>query len=234
MVESNRMNELLRRFAVTMIDTFEVNELLYQLGASAVAILGADGAGISVATRDDRLEFVTATDQSLLELEMVQRDHQMGPCVEAFRRGEPVVVEDIAALECWERYREAAARTGFGAVVGMPLAVGTRRVGSLNIYDRGPRTWSQDDLEAVRTMADIATAYIVRAGELNEARHLAEQLQHALDSRVIVEQAKGVLSRDHAISVDAAFELLRSHSRIHQRQLRDVAYAVVHDGLRLR
>jgi AmiR/NasT family two-component response regulator len=83
-------------------------------------------------------------------------------------------------------------------------------------------------------MADIATAYIVRAGELNEARHLAEQLQHALDSRVIVEQAKGVLSRDHAISVDAAFELLRSHSRIHQRQLRDVAYAVVHDGLRLR
>jgi AmiR/NasT family two-component response regulator len=115
----------------------------------------------------------------------------------------------------------------------MPLTAGTRRVGSLNIYQRHPRHWSDEDVHAVRSMADIATAYIVRAGELVQARVLAGQLEHALGSRVVIEQAKGVLSRDHGVSVDAAFDLLRSYSRRERRSLREVAHDVVHTGLRI-
>jgi len=233
-VEMDKMLALLHRFAATMAETYEVSDVLYELGDSAVTILDADGAGVSVVGSSGRLEFVTATDQSLLELERVQEEFQAGPCVEAFRRGEPVIVRDIADVdEDWPEYKETAARTHFGAVVGMPLTAGARRVGSLNIYQRQAREWSDDDVHAVRSMADIATAYIVRAGELAQARVLAGQLEHALGSRVVIEQAKGVLSREHGISVDAAFDLLRSYSRGEQRSLREVAHDVVHGGLRI-
>jgi len=233
-VEMDKMLELMHRFAATMAETYEVSDVLYELGDSAVTILEADGAGVSVVGSSGRLEFVTATDQSLLDLERVQEKYQAGPCVEAFQRGEPVIVGNIADVVAdWPAYKETAERTNFGAVVGMPLMAGTRRVGSLNIYQRRVREWSDDDVNAVRSMADIATAYIVRAGELAQARVLAGQLEHALGSRVVIEQAKGVLSRDHGVSVDAAFDLLRSYSRREQRSLREIAHDVVHDGLRI-
>jgi GAF domain-containing protein len=229
----NTMFDLLRRFAVTMTSSFEINDVLYQLGDSAVEIMEADSAGVSLATPAERLEFVTATDQSLIDLEMVQQERQEGPCVVAFRTGEPVTVSDISELELWPEYRATAARTNLAAVLGMPLAVGGRRVGVINVYARKPREWSDTDLQAGGTLADIATAYIVRSGELSDAHDLTRDLQHALDSRVIIEQAKGVLSRHHAVSVDDAFVLLRSYSRRNNLKLREVAHAVVHERLDL-
>jgi GAF domain-containing protein len=214
-----------------MAESFEVNNVLYHLGDSAVEILKADGAGVSIATKDDRLAFVTATDRSLVELEEVQESSQRGPSVDAFRSGEPVVISDIAAEIDWVEYRAAAAFSDFGAVVGMPLVVGGQRAGSLNIYARGRRDWSDEEVEAVRTLADIATAYVVRAGQLAEALDLAGQLQRALDSRVIIEQAKGVLSRDRSVPIGEAFDLLRTYSRSNNRSLREVAHEVVNDGL---
>ena len=151
----------------------------------------------------------------------------------AFHTGEPVTVSDISELELWPEYRDTAARSNLSAVLGMPLAVGDRHVGVINVYSRQPREWSDTDIEAGRTLADIATAYLVRAGELSEAHDLSRELQHALDSRVIIEQAKGVLSRHHAVSVDEAFGLLRSYSRRNSVRLRDVANAVVHEQLDL-
>jgi GAF domain-containing protein len=227
------MLDLLRRFAVTMASSFEINDVLYQLGDSAVEIFNADSAGVSLATQTDRLEFITATDQSLIDLEMVQQARQEGPCVLAFRTGEPVAVSDISELDLWPEYRDTAARSNLAAVLGMPLAVGERRVGVINVYARQPREWSEDDVQASRTLADIATAYIVRSGELTEAHDLTRELQHALDSRVIIEQAKGVLSRHHAVSVDDAFGLLRSYARRNNARLRDVAHSVVHEQLDL-
>lgn len=227
MVDRQQLLEMLRRFAATMSDSFEVNDMLYQLGDTAMAILDADGAGVSLAARDGHLRFVTATDRSLTELEMVQESEQEGPCVEAFRRNEVVLVSDIAAEPRWDRYRQAARHADYQAVVGMPLVVGEHRLGSLNLYQRRIRTWSDDDIDAVRTLADIATAYIVRAGELVEARTIADQLQRALDSRVIIEQAKGIISNRHEISVSEAFDVLRSHARRQRRPLREVSTDVV-------
>lgn len=233
MGDLNTMLELLRRFAVTMTSSFEINDVLYQLGDSAVEIFDADAAGVSLATADDRLEFITATDQSLIDLEMVQQERQEGPCVLAFRTGESVTVSDISELDLWPEYRDTAARSKLAAVLGMPLAVGDRRVGVINVYSRVPREWSEDDVQAGRTLADIATAYIVRAGELGEAHDLTRELQHALDSRVIIEQAKGVLSRHHSVSVDDAFDRLRDYSRRNNMKLREVAHGVVHEQLDL-
>jgi GAF domain-containing protein len=233
MTTTQSLFELLRRFATTMARDFEVNDVLYELCDAAVVTLDAAGAGVSVAVGEGRLEFVTSTDHTVVTIEQAQERHQAGPCVEAFRSGEVVVVSDISQTT-WPHYRAAAAQAGFESVVGLPLRLDDHRVGSLNVYDRRVREWSEADLAAARVLADVATAYLVRAGELAEARKLGEQLQHALDSRIVIEQAKGMLSRDHSISVDAAFELLRSHSRRTNTPLRQVAHAVVHDSLRLR
>lgn len=225
--------EVLERFAATMADAFDINEVLDELGDSTVAVLDAAGAGVSVANPHDQLLFVTATDEAVNGVERIQESGQAGPCVEAFRSGEVVVVNEIDDLDRWPEYRQAAQRAGFVSVVGVPLAAGCRRLGSLNVYDTRHRVWTDADLRVARVLADIATAYIVRSGELAEAHVLSAQLQRALDSRIVIEQAKGMLARDHDVTVDRAFELLRAHSRQKSTPLRSVAEAVVHMGLQL-
>jgi GAF domain-containing protein len=226
-VDRHQLLEALRTFAATMSNSFEVNHMLDELGEMTISMIGADGAGVSLATADGNLRFVTATDRSLVELEMVQETEQEGPCVEAFRRNEPVLVSNIAAETRWEPYRRAARRSNFQAVIGMPLVVADHRLGSLNVYQRHTRSWSDDDVLFARTLADIATAYVVRAGELAEARTVADQLQRALDSRVVIEQAKGVISNRHSISIGEAFDVLRNHARRRRRPLREIAAEVV-------
>jgi GAF domain-containing protein len=230
-VDTDQLLELLRRFAATMSNSFDVNDMLYQLGDTAVAVVGADAAGVSLAAEQGHLRFVTATDRSLIELEMVQESEQDGPCVEAFRRNEPILVSNIAAEPRWERYREAARHSHYAAVIGMPLVVADHRLGSLNLYQRRTRLWSPEVVDAARTLADIATAYVVRAGELAELRTVADQLQRALDSRIVIEQAKGVISTRHEISIGEAFDALRNHARRQRRPLREVAADVVAGAL---
>jgi GAF domain-containing protein len=222
--------ELLRRFASTMARSFDANDVLYELCEGAVKILDATGAGVSVASEEGTLEFVTSTTQDVVELEHVQQRDQQGPCVSAFTTGEVVVVREIASLEQWPAYQDAARRAGFASVVGVPLALDGLKVGSLNVYDARLRDWSRTDLAAARVLADVATAYLVRAGQLAEERRLTQQLQQALDSRIVIEQAKGMVGRDHQISVDEAFDLMRQYSRANNRSLRDVATAVVEQG----
>lgn len=233
MADDARVFDLLKRFAASMIETFDVNDMLYELGDTAAAILGATGAGVSVATEDDRLLFVTATSGAVIEIEHTQQDQQAGPCVQAFQTGEVVTVSKISELDTWPEYRASAASAGFESVAAFPLAVGGRRIGSLNVYHADERVWDDHDVSAAHVLADIATTYIVRAGELAEAKQVSDQLQSALDSRILIEQAKGMLARDHDVGVDEAFGLLRKLSRDRNTPLRQIAEAVVNLGLRL-
>lgn len=233
MADDTTIFDMLQRFAANMIDKFEINDMLYELGDTVTTLLEASGSGVSVITDNDRLSFVTSTSEAVIELERAQEDHQAGPCVEAFRTGEVVTVSKISELDRWPEYRAAAAHAGFESVAGFPLAIGERHLGSLNVYDTIERTWTDRDLRAARVLADIATTYILRSGELAEAKQLSEQLQNALDTRIVIEQAKGMLARDHDISVDQAFDMLRKLSRDRATPLRTIADAVVTLGLRL-
>jgi GAF domain-containing protein len=225
--------DLLRRFATTMTQHFDVDEVLHELCDGATIILDAAGAGVSVVDDSGKLTFITSTSQLLVNIEHVQTKYQAGPCVESFHLGEVVPVSDIEELEQWPQYRDQARRSGLRSVVGLPLVLDDHRIGSLNVYDTKVRDWTGSDLESARVLADMATAYLVHAGELAEARELSKQLQHALDSRIIIEQAKGMLSRDHSMPVDDAFVLLRQYARSHNLVLREVARSVVESGLQL-
>jgi GAF domain-containing protein len=224
---------VLERFAATMATTFATADVLYELGDSTVAVLGAGGAGVSVANKHGQLMFVTATSEDVIKVERTQEETQDGPCVEAFTTGETIAVNQIADLDRWPRYQLVAKESGFQAVVGLPLHSGDQKIGSLDVYHNEPREWTDDELRTARVLADIATTYIVHAGELSKARELSDQLQHALDARVLIEQAKGMLAHKHSMSVDQAFEMLRDHSRNNRISLRQVADAVVNLGLEI-
>jgi AmiR/NasT family two-component response regulator len=117
-------------------------------------------------------------------------------------------------------------------VLGVPLRLQARSIGSLDVYDTGSRVWSPDELAAATVLADIAASYVAHASELDGAKRLNEQLQTALDSRVLIEQAKGILAGERKISVDDALEILRSHARSNRASLRAIAEAVVNLGMR--
>lgn len=117
-------------------------------------------------------------------------------------------------------------------MIGIPLTVGERRLGALNIYNQAPRTWTPDDIANARVLANVATSYVLHASRIDEATRLNEQLQHALDSRIVIEQAKGLLAGEYGIPLEASFTISRHHSRSNNATLRSVADAVVTLGLR--
>ena len=232
MAGTSSLLHVLTRFARTLADGYDVAEVLYDLSDSVVSVLGAKGAGVSLAGADGKLAFVTATSEMITQVERVQQDSQEGTCHVAYTTNELVVVEDIATHDEWPTLRDAALRNGISSVIGVPLRVQARSIGSLNVYDTGSRVWSPDELAAATVLADIAASYVAHASELDRAQRLNEQLQTALDGRVLIEQAKGILAGERKISVDDALEILRSHARSNQASLRAIAEAVVMLGMR--
>ncbi len=224
--------QYLRSFAAAMGDSYDITEVSYELSDQVTNALEVTGAGVSVADDEGKLRFVTATSQPIVEVEKAQEEGQEGPCYEAFTTQRPVVVSDLKGSE-WTGYATTAAQQGLRAVIGYPLSRRKVRLGAINVYDDGPRDWTDEDLDVVGVFADMATAYLVRVTELAETAELAVQLQGALDSRIVIEQAKGILANEYGIGVDEAFKLLRHHSRSQNIKLAQIADAVVNLGLRL-
>ena len=232
MADEKTLLDVLARFSTTLAGRYDLPDVLYELSDSVVQVLGASGAGVSLGNEDGELRFVTATDEVIDRVERVQQDTQQGPCHQAYRTNEPVYVIDLGAVDDWSELRHAALEAGFHSVAGIPMAHDGVAFGSLNIYDSEVRDWSLDDIGTAKVLADIATGYVAHASELDQARRINEQLQTALDTRVIVEQAKGLLAGERGISLDAAFNVLRRHARSHNASVGSVAEAIVELGLR--
>jgi GAF domain-containing protein len=188
---------------------------------------------VSVVDDVGQLRPVTGINQLTLTLETIEEQLQEGPCVDAFKNGDVVVVEEIEQdVDRWPKWASEAIRHDVHAVLGIPLRVRDESIGAVNIYDTKPRRWRQVDIRVAKVLTDIAASYVANASELEQSRRTTEQLREALSSRIIIEQAKGVISVDQDCSVDDAFLLLRDHSRRHHVSLRAVAEAVVQLGLR--
>jgi GAF domain-containing protein len=231
MADEGQLLAALRRYARSMSSDYDLSDVLYRLTDDVTTVLGIAGAGIALADEEARLRYATASSDDVVALEQVQEEHQEGPCMDAFRTQTVVTVADIAGRPDWAEYRKEAGRLGFHAVAGVPLSLGAERLGALNLYDTESREWSADDLDVVRVLADMAAGYMVHE-RLEDSRRRTEQLQRALDTRVLIEQAKGILSAAMKVSVDEAFELLRHYSRNNNTSLRVIAEAVVRDGFR--
>lgn len=183
--------------------------------------------------KGDKLVFATAANESVVALERLQEGADLGPCVEAYASGNAVFVSDVAAENRrWPALADAAMGAGIVALAGIPLHLNGTKLGALNLYDIRHRDWNEEEAKAAELLAAVATGYVVNATRLDQVRQTSEQLQEALDSRVIIEQAKGILAGERNISIDEAFQQLRTHARNNNASLRAIADAVV--NLRLR
>lgn len=227
MTDQQALSTVLRQFARTMVSGYDLTQALYDLSDSTVEVLGASGAGVAL-LEDDELRFVTATDERAAEAERSQERFQAGPCMESIRRSEPVVVNDIRDFrETWPDYVSAVEEIGFRGILGLPLVLDDRRVGSLDVYSTAPRDWSEEAVAAAQALADVGAAYILNASELDQRRRTTEQLQTALDTRVVIEQAKGVLSERSGISTEEAFQRIRAASRQQSTKIINICRRVI-------
>ena len=216
-------------YAQALLIDYDIGTVLYRLTDHVVAVLGADGAGVSLAERGPDLAFVAATDGMVAAIEQEQVTRQQGPCHDAYRTGDLVVVPDLEHDVRWTAYRTAALEHGARAVLAVPMPVTERRLGALNIYRRTSHDWDDAEMEVAQVLANMASGYVLNSGRLDQARTLSQQLQHALDSRIIVEQAKGILAERNQISPADAFERIRKHARATNTRVHDLAQQIV-DG----
>ena len=201
MPDHQSLLDVLTRFSRTMAGPYDVSDVLYELSDGVTHVLDAAGAGVSLADDDGVLRFATATSEVVATVEHVQQDTQQGPCHVVYATNRPVMVPDLRASAEWPALTTAAVAAGLASVAGFPMTFDGQAVGSLNIYDDHIRDWSEPDITTAKVLADIATGYLVHASELDRARRVNEQLQTALDSRVLIEQAKGLpASRRQAAS----------------------------------
>lgn len=222
----------LKRFALMLVTDYPVSDALHDFVQAAAAILDIHAVGMSLVS-DGRLSFATASLEEIAALERAQEEGQAGPGVDAFRSKTALLIPDISKHAAqWPYLAHVAASSGIVAVAAIPLAIDAHDLGALDLYDTRRRDWTGDEAEVAELLAALAAGYLANSTRLGHARTTADQLQEALDSRVVIEQAKGVIAGERGISVDEAFDIIRAHARKRGAPMRDVANAIVHLGLR--
>ena len=221
----------LGEFVAALVTPYDATATLGDLAERMTKVLGLTATGVSL-ERDGRVEFHAGYGPEVVVVEEAQQRFQEGPCVVALRTGTIVAVAELSAEgRRWPHYCRAAARVPISAVASIPMRHGDRTVGVFDLYGRGRRDWPDGDLRAARVMVDVATVFLVHAFDRRHYAERIEQLQTALESRVDIEQAKGMLAGRLGIDPEAAFARLRSHARDGNLTLRDVARAVIRGDL---
>jgi len=237
MVTGSREERLVGAF-VTLADTlvagYDVVDLLQTLIESSAQLLDASAAGLMLADDNGELSVVAATSEESRLVEMMQLSSGNGPCLEAFATGQVVTVGDIGVeASRWPEFAAEALAQGFLSIHAVPMRLRGSVIGTLNLFRSEVGTLDESDAAAARGLADVATIGILQERAIRESQVAREQLQNALDSRVVIEQAKGVIAQTRGLDMDSAFSELRRHSRSSGQNLRDVAAQVVNRTLTL-
>jgi transcriptional regulator with GAF, ATPase, and Fis domain len=232
-----RESQLLETF-VTLADTlvadYDVVDTLHVLVNNCATLLDASAAGILLADDTGELELIASTDERASLVELLQLGAAVGPCRESVVTGQSVYVSRIDSADSpWPRFREAAMREHFAATLAVPLRLRDSAVGSLNLFWSTAGDLEADDARLARALADVATVSILQERTLRESDVARQQLQRALDSRVAIEQAKGVVAQTLGVSVEEAFVRIRGYARDHGLPLAQVAARLVSRELRL-
>jgi GAF domain-containing protein len=204
-----------------------VEEALERVVASADALFGVDGTALMLVDRDQALRNLAVSDARAGLLEELQAEHSEGPCVDAFEDKQPVAADDLASDDRWPEFGPAAAGGGLLAVLASPIPYSDHAVGVVAVFAGDPHPWTEAEREAIVAFTELVALLILNAMEATERGRLAAELQLALSSRVVIEQAKGVLVGRHGLTTRQAFERLRRQARDQRRPLSEVAQAVV-------
>jgi transcriptional regulator with GAF, ATPase, and Fis domain len=223
---------LLARTLVELADTlvadFDVVELLTLLTDGCVDVLDVGAAGLMLAAPEGDLRVMASSSEAMRVLELFELQSQEGPCLDCYRTGQPVVNQDLATVNGrWPRFAAEALAAGFHSVHALPMRLRGTVIGALNLFHIEPGEMRQADVAAAQAMADVATIGVLQHRAALEAQVLNEQLNHALNSRIVIEQAKGIIAERESLNMEQAFSRLRNHARHHNRRLVDVAGDVI-------
>lgn len=234
--DSGREESVTRAFvtlADTLVDDYDVIELLARLVGFSVELLAADAAGIVLGDSRRTLRAVAASSEAAELMELLQLQSEEGPCLDCFRNVAPVTVADLHdATHRWPAFAAAVAERGaFRSVHALPLRLRGQAIGALNLFHRRPGALPPADLALGQGLADVATIGILSERAIRRGEVLTEQLQTALNSRVVIEQAKGVLAQSGRLDMAEAFDQLRAHARSRGARLAEVARDVARGTL---
>lgn len=216
--------------ADTLVDEFDVIDFLDNLTNRAVELLDVTACGVMLIDHNETMNVVAASTEQARLLELFELQNVEGPCLDCYRTGTATGSADLSlANDRWPRFATAARAAGFASVEAVPLRLREEVIGAMNLFSNHPRELDPDTIELGRALADVATIGILHERAVRRREVLAEQLQGALDSRILIEQAKGVLAERHQSSVSDGFQAMHAYARHHNKKLMSVARAVI-DG----
>jgi GAF domain-containing protein len=230
-MDTDLLSDTFVDLADTMVADFDVIDFLHMLTDRTVCLLGASAAGVVLADPRGELCVAAASSEEAGLVELFQLQNDQGPCLECFRTGRPVSAADLSgSAQPWPRFAEAAAQAGFRAVEALPMRLRDQVIGALNLFRAEPAPFDPADLRIAQALADVATIGLLHERNVRRRETVAEQLQAALNSRVVIEQAKGKLAERLSVDMDRAFTMLRDYARATDQHLTDVARGFVTAG----
>jgi GAF domain-containing protein len=233
-VVPGREQELANTFVMladSLVEDYDIVDLLDRLAAACVRLLDVAAAGLLLKDQQGYLAVVASSSEETRLLEIFQLQNDQGPCLDCVRTGAAVVSGDLDADRVrWPLFASFALEAGFRSVAALPLRLREQTIGGLNLFGGRAGPVSPEDQRLAQALADVATIGILQQRSAQRSSMLAEHLQRALNSRVVIEQAKGVLAERNGMSMEAAFGSLRLYSRDHNIKLTNLAVAVVHQN----
>jgi GAF domain-containing protein len=222
------LTRTLVQLADTLVADYDVVEVLTLVTDCCVDVLDVASAGIMLVAPEGDLRVAASSSEAMRVLELFELQAQEGPCLDCYRAGQPIVNQDLGTVNGrWPRFAPEALAAGFYSVNALPMRLRGSILGAVNLFRRDPGEMRQADVEAAQALADVATIAILQHRAGLEAQAVNQQLNHALNSRIIVEQAKGMIAERLGVTLGEAFAILRGHARDPNLRLVDVAHNVI-------
>ena len=229
-IASERLAEVLVEVADTLVDEFDLIDFLQRVTTHTSDLVAARASGLLLADQRGRLQLMAASDERAEMLELFQAQAEEGPCQDCYRGGEAVINSDLEhATDRWPQFAPRAVAAGFKSVHAFPMRLRGEIIGALNMFGTDIGPMDDTEIRVIQALADIATIAILQERAVTRAELVTEQLQSALNTRIVIEQAKGGLALIHGETTDEAFTRLRNYSRSHGLKLGAVAHTVMTD-----
>ena len=232
----SRERDIIRAFvdlSNELVDGYDMVELLSRLTTNCARLLDIASAGLLLADRRGTLHLIAASSERPHHLEVFQLQRDEGPCLDCYSSGNPIIVPDLAEeQQRWPQFCPAAQSAGFASVHALPMRLRDAVLGTLGLFGDNPGRLDDDDLALAQALVHVASVAIVNEKSAADRETVNSQLQHALTSRIVLEQAKGVIAYVGGLDMDEAFSVLRRYARDHGQKLSDIATRVVNRDLR--
>ncbi|MCW2538904.1 MAG: hypothetical protein JWN95_629 [Frankiales bacterium] len=231
-VRERALSTVFVALADSLVRGYDVVELMQQLADTCVELLHCDAAGLLLADSDGFLRVMASSSEQMRMLELLEVQNANGPCLDCYRSGGPVAATDLNdARARWPEFAPAALAAGYASARALPLRLRDTTIGALNLLFSGSDAMSDGDVALAQALADVATIGILQERALREREVVNEQLQLALNNRIIIEQAKGVLAERGGISIDEAYAVFREYCRYHRTTSSETARQLVNGTL---